>query len=99
MRRQWAERIVIVIAALASIATSPRKWVLEATPPPPAAGKAMVVTIDASREPEVWAVSGQDAAKLLYPTEGGRATVEPAAALSWPGQAHYFVPAGARLQR
>jgi hypothetical protein len=51
MRRKWAERIVIAVAALASVATSPPKWQLEATLPPPVTGKAMVITLEASREP------------------------------------------------
>ena len=88
VRRIWAERIVIVIAAVASIATSPRRWSVEATPPPPAPGKAMAVTLEASEAPNVWIVDGPGGARRL-------ADVTPA----WQGRARYFVPAGARIQQ
>jgi hypothetical protein len=98
MRRKWAERIVIVLAALASIATSPARWRVEATPPPPVAGKAMVVTIEASQRPEV-SIQTQSGSRPLVPTEEGSAPGEPQTSSQWPGTGRYFVPAGARLER
>jgi hypothetical protein len=99
MRRQWAERLVIVIAALASLATSPGWWVVQATLPPPPPDKAMAVMVEASREPEVWIEDGRGGQKRLAPTVAARSPGAPAATPTWPGEGRYLVPAGARLQR
>jgi hypothetical protein len=88
MRRRWAERIVIAIAVMASIATSRKGWVVEATPPPPLPGKPMILTVEASQAPNVWLVN-ISGGSTLYPQPGA----------AWPGRGRYFVPAGARIQQ
>lgn len=87
MRRTWAERIVIAIAVVASIATSPRGWTVDAVLPPPLPGKPMVVTIEASEEPIFW----------IEGVEGQPRQLDPPS--TWPGRGRYFVPAGARLKQ
>jgi len=99
MRRKWAERIVIATAAVASIATSPARWRVEATLPPRVLGKATILVLDASQAPEVWIDTGTGGERWLDPTDSERATGERPATRTWPGQVRYFVPAGVQLKR
>jgi hypothetical protein len=57
----WGRRAVVVVAALASIATSPARWYLEAKVPPgtPSGPKGTLVTVEASHEPSVSGRSGE----------------------------------------
>lgn len=86
-RRQWLERGVIVIAAVASIATSRKGWRLEAKLVADDPAKARLITVEASQEPSV--EIDQHSVGVLRPHDGG--TV-------WPGTARYLVPTGARVQ-
>jgi hypothetical protein len=87
MRRKWAERIVIAIAVVASIATSPKRWTVDAALPPPVPGKPMIVTVEASEEPNLWIVGVEGPPRRLDPPS------------TWPGRGRYFMPAGALLKQ
>ena len=54
--RRWLERGVFVVAALASIATSPKRWELKVEKPPPMPDptKAARLVVEASELPSVW---------------------------------------------
>jgi hypothetical protein len=68
MTRRWFERAVIVAAALASIATSPRRWRQEATPLPaiPDPLRTTRVVVHASIPPTVDLVNAGTHAYLHY---------------------------------
>lgn len=87
-RRQWLERGVIVVAALASIATSRKKWELAADLTADDPTKSRLVTIEANQQPEV-SLDHSSSGVSLRPHEGG--TV-------WPGTVRYLLPAGTRLE-
>ena len=76
---------MIVIAAGASIATSPKRWSVQATQPPltPAPGQAMAVTIEASQMPDVSVVDERGGSSRLTKAPAGEAvrirSVEPKA--------------------
>ncbi|MDI1446275.1 hypothetical protein [Polyangium sp. 6x1] len=78
-----AHGAVVLIAAVGSIATSPPRWHVAATPAAKASsGKGQLVTIEASAGPTVMAGNGS-IGRLLRP-EGQ--------AGAWTGRADYFVP-------
>jgi hypothetical protein len=83
--RWWIERSVIVVAAVAAMATSKRKWHVPATLPPDAATGARIYTVEASLEP-VFRISS---------TPYHLKPMEPA---TWPGKARYLVPSDARVE-
>ncbi len=80
--RAWLDRGVIIIAALATMATSRKSWVVEATLPPNDATKARIVVVEASYVPEV-------------STADGRAT--PLGPTSWPGTGRFLVRSGVAI--
>jgi hypothetical protein len=76
--RAWASRLLVVSAAFASIATSRKKWELEATRPanmPTEAGSAgLLATIEASGTPEVTCTLGNGQMPRIVPPEANDAT-------------------------
>lgn len=81
--RAPAHTVVVVLAALASIATSPARWQVTAPPvPKPAGGKGQLVTIEASSVPHV-SVANPSMSRRLRPENDSAA---------WTGRAQYFVP-------
>lgn len=80
---------MIVVAALASIATSRKKWRLDADLTRDDPSKARLVTIEASQQPEV-GLDPISSGVALQPHDGGT---------TWPGTVRYLLPAGASLER
>jgi hypothetical protein len=87
-RARWVERGVLIIAVLASIATSRKGWTVEAKLPA-ASTKATLVTVEATQQPSLQMVD----------RFGNWAAPETVRAGTWPGTGVYFVPAGSQLQR
>jgi len=87
--RGWLERGAIVVAALATIATSRKGWVLEANKVPDDPDHARIIVVEATHEPHVEMYIGKN-------YENPR-SLDPAA--TWPGKARYLIPAGAVVQR
>jgi hypothetical protein len=84
--RRWLERLAIVAAALATIATSPPRWRLEATSlPPPDREHATRLIVEASDQPEVMVHDG--ATQRWLRPDGSK----------WPGKTEYLVPRGATV--
>jgi hypothetical protein len=86
--RRWAARFTLVIAALASIATSPLRWhvaapVVSVTGTP---GHGRVVVVEASVEPRVMIKSALGIERA--------ASRHAAAGTAWSGSDEYFVPPG-----
>jgi len=78
MMRTWASRVVVLIAVLASIATSPKKWRIVAAPQvgmpleSDASGSSgLLVTIESSGEPEVACDLANGQWPRLLPARGG----------------------------
>jgi hypothetical protein len=88
IRRRWLEGLVIVAAALATIATSGKKeWTLVVgTPQEGDSSTPRIITIEASHEPWVEALGPHQI--ILRPVES---------APTWPGKATYLVPAKTTL--
>lgn len=81
----WPGRLAIVAAALASIATSPPRWRLEATSPgaPPGPNTGLLFVVESSHEPDVSAKRGA-ARRQLFPVAAGAPT----------GRNEYYAPPG-----
>ncbi|MBA3457634.1 MAG: hypothetical protein H0T42_31420 [Deltaproteobacteria bacterium] len=79
---------MIVVAALATIATSRQAWVVEATPVVDELDQARMYVVEASHEPHVSMHSGSN-------YENRR----PLGVPTWPGKASYLIPAGAVIGR
>lgn len=87
--RAWIDRGVILVAALATIATSRGGWVVEATKLPDDPTRARIYVVEATSEPRVELIvdGNHESAKRLD------------AVTSWPGTARFQIPAGATIQR
>jgi hypothetical protein len=88
--RAPAHAVIVVIAAVGSIATTPARWHVSA---PSVAttknGKGQLVTIEASAEPKVTVENGAVARRVLPEGPQGGA---------WTGRADYFVPPSETLK-
>jgi hypothetical protein len=83
MSRRWFERVVLAAAALASVATSPRHWKLDATLPAiPDPAKATRVVVHASLPPVVEISNGTQHERMPY-TELGHGDYEVLVAAGW----------------
>src|SRR5689334_15731896 len=89
--RRLATRAVIVVAALASIATSPPKWSISAPVPSgaPSGAKGTVVTIEASQEPSVARRRVGGSHEIEVHPENP----------PWSGSGAYYLPPGFELVR
>lgn len=87
--RAWLERGVIMVAALATIATSRKGWHVEATRLPEDPARARIYVVEASHEPHV--------EMIINGNYESPKPLEPVAA--WPGTARYQIPAGGAIQR
>ncbi len=87
--RAWLERGVIIIAALATIATSRKGWVVEAPKVSDDPNAARIYVVEATHKPhlEMYTNSSYESPKAL---DG-----EP----TWPGKARYLIPSGATIGR
>ena len=85
--RRWGARAMVLVAALASIATSPLRWKLAAPPPTivATAGHGEVLVVEASQEPTVSIERG--VASRYAPRRGG-------AGAAWTTSGEFFVPFG-----
>lgn len=85
----WSRRAVLVVAALASIATSRARWHVAATLPPPlpVTAKGTLVTVEASQEPEVHSREGTAIDKPCAREEK----------TPWKGRGTYALKPGAEL--
>jgi hypothetical protein len=87
--RTWASRLVVVIAVVASIATSPKKWRIAAAPKvgmpvESAAGgsNGLLVTIESSGEPEVACALANGQPPRLLPSNGDTYLCPPGGSLA-----------------
>ena len=87
--RPWLERGAILVAALATIATSRAGWVVEAPRLPDDPNQARIIVVEASHEPHVEMRIGGN---YENPTPLDPGT-------TWPGKARYLIPAGAVVDR
>jgi len=87
--RAWLERGVIIVAALATIATSRKGWHVEATRLPEDPARARIYVVEASQEPHV--------EMIVNGNHENPTPLEPVAA--WPGTARFQIPAGGDVQR
>jgi hypothetical protein len=88
VKRRWLERGVFVLAALASIATSPKRWTVQIDKLPVISdpGKTTLVVVESSERPEVMASSVQRSTELAAFHEDGQ-------------RRSYLVPAGFSIQQ
>lgn len=82
--RRWLERLAIVVAVIATMATSTRTWRVDATLPADDATGVRRLVVEASKPP---IIRGSDKPDPLEP-------LEPAV---WPGHARYLLPRGVKL--
>jgi hypothetical protein len=89
--RRWVHRAVVIVGAAASIATPQKKWMVEAKLPAYAndISQARELVVSATREPELHWTN----------RDGTWGMLDPVQPTSWPGTAHYKVPAGAQIDR
>ncbi len=86
-RTRSLQLLVVAIAAFASIATSRKKWHIEAQLPADAKGKSRIAFVEASEEPSVTLDNGE----RLRPLQGELTGM-------WGGTARYLIPADRTLE-
>lgn len=87
--RGWLERGAIIVAALATIATSRKGWVVETRPGADDPNTARIYVVESTHEPhlEMYVGGNYENPRPLGP------------APTWPGTASYLIPVGASVGR